>query len=303
MKRMPNSDLIDPALLERWKIGLEGLRLFQWCCPELLKHIPHWPVTETTLLRVCAVLLLKVTEQLGPLVIFSSEASEYIEWFYIRYSQDLAAALHAPFQEDEEYISLEDFSSCMHALVPEGCGVGLSAFYDGEEDEQPSLLLGSLWYLFWRTSWDTGIRIMNVSDTANMARVLNCEALPAHTDMEQLRERLQIAEWPYATRPGELLAYAVERCKNPLANIQNGLSCHGDFQEFPWDEVHTLFGLLPEAEQIRHDFMALEACVADEPHYLQSLITQVQEQAACYQLPQDLSLFEVMEVYDGIEEA
>lgn len=282
----PSSASSGPTLAD-WRTGLEGLAHFQRCFPDLAAQVATWPTTPAHLVRVCEVVFALVDQKIGPLIPFGADIE-------VQAALDPLAYLHGAL--DEAHADLEGFLHTMQYLVPEGHGIGLANFYDGEEYVAPDLLTLALWHLFADTEWASGVDVAYYLQevTVDPHLILDLEPLPSQTDMRALQQQILLPAWPYQTALGELLAYPVERTSNPLANIQNGLSTDGQFQEVAWETLPALFDRVREAQQIEHDYGTFAATISKQPGDLRSLAHALHHAAAAQRHTRGATLMEIL---------
>lgn len=251
------------ASIQAWRGGLDALVGLQRLAPEAAALIAERPLTPGLLVRAGETFLALINQQIPLQMSYDLELAA--QCAPIVHLQRLIRNPEAAGWEAH----LADLASELEALYPEGFGVGMSAYFD-EAANAPDLLTVALWRLLDETEWSTGLDwdvLLGDYDPLGPDRaalVQRLRPLPGACDIDALCQRLTIPRWPYTTPPGTLIAYAVERTDNPLANLCTG-PADGYPTTFEWRELLDLLPLVPEARQIERDYAAWARAINADP--------------------------------------
>lgn len=240
---------------------MRALGHLQRCFPKVAATVAALPLTPGRLVHIAQGLLGLVSDRMTLYISYDLDMPALV---------DPAAFVSAPLDVDRtEHFYLAQLDALawdLQSLTPEGYGVGMSLFFDEGTDE-PDLLTLAIWRLLSYSEWSVGIDLADYFDDRRHAHgplIMGLAPLyPLRGGIEPFFESLTFPRWPYRTPPGTLIAYAVERTDNPLANILN--SGAGEPISLDWSELPDLFPLIGEARQIARDYESWAQLVTSDP--------------------------------------
>lgn len=250
---------ISGAELDAWTTGVRALGHLQRCFPKVAAQVAALPLTPGRLVHIAQGLLGLVSDRMTLYMSYELDMPALV---------DPTAFVSAPLDVDRSehfYLAqLDALAWDLQSLTPEGYGVGMSLFFDEATDE-PDLLTLAIWRLLQYSEWSVGIDLADVLDGHTHGPLIMGLAplYPLQGGIEPFLETLTFPRWPYRTPPGTLIAYAVERTDNPLANILN--SGVGEPISLDWSELPDLFPLIGEARQIARDYQNWVQLVNSDP--------------------------------------